>query len=113
MAKDRRRFRRHPCRLRVRFSSPRQLKEQYITNIGAGGIFVETLYPLEIGTPVDLELLIGEAHLPLSIRGEVVWIRNRSDAGPSGMGIQFREMASQVRDELERFMQCLPSEPEA
>jgi uncharacterized protein (TIGR02266 family) len=113
MRRDRRRFGRFPCRLAIRFPSIRQLKEHYITDIGAGGIFVETLYPIEIGGQIDLDILIGEDPQPLHIRGEVVWIRNRSDARPSGMGIRFLDLHPGVRQQLERLMQGALGKPEA
>ncbi len=101
--KERRRFGRYPCRLRVRFGSARHLREQAITNIGDGGVFVETLYPLPIGAAVDLEMLVGEDPSPLKVRGEVIWVRNPSEGGTPGMGIRFLEMPPQIKERLDQF----------
>ncbi len=101
---ERRRFGRYPCRLRVRFASARLLREQSITNIGDGGIFVETLYPLLIGAAVDLEMLVGDDPSPLKVRGEVIWVRNPSEGGTPGMGIRFLEMPRKVRERIDRFL---------
>ena len=103
-ASDKRRFGRHPCRLRVQFSSPGHLKEHYITNIGDGGVFVETFYPLEIGTPVDLEILISEHSTPLCVLGEVVWAKSPSDESTSGMGIRFQQMTAEDRKQLAQII---------
>jgi uncharacterized protein (TIGR02266 family) len=104
MKYEQRRFGRHPCRLRVHFSSARQLKDHYITDIGAGGVFVETLYPLDIGTPVDLEVFIGDGPDPFRIHGQVIWIRNLSQNRPSGMGIRFGDIPLETRKHLERVI---------
>lgn len=108
---EKRRFGRYPCRLRVQFSSPRHLKEHFITNIGDGGVFVETFYPLEIGTPVDLEILISEHADPLRILGEVVWAKGPSDEGTTGMGIRFQKMSAEVRQNLSDILENETLEP--
>jgi uncharacterized protein (TIGR02266 family) len=105
---ERRRSARRPCRFRVRFRTPRELKEHFITNIGEGGVFVETYYPLRIGAPVDLELVVGEDPRPLAILGEVTWIRGPDEDGAPGMGIRFVAVSAPVRSRLGSILQGAP-----
>jgi uncharacterized protein (TIGR02266 family) len=102
--RDKRKFGRYPCRLRVQYSGPLHLKDHYITNIGGGGVFVETFYPMEIGAPVDLEILMRPDSAPVRILGEVVWIKDSSEGSTSGMGIQFQEMSAEDRQRLDSIL---------
>ncbi len=106
---ERRRWERYPCRLRVRFGSVQELREQYITNMGEAGVFVETLYPLRIGALVDLEMLVGEDPDPLKVRGEVMWVKALADGGTPGMGVRFLEMPGPVNKRWARLMRHAPS----
>jgi len=101
---DRRECGRHPCRLSVRFGSADHLRDHYITNIGEGGVFLETLYPLRIGAPVDLEMVIGKDPVSLTVSGEVIWVRNSTEGGEPGMGIRFLEVSPPFRRQLKELL---------
>ena len=101
---DRRRNPRRACRLRVRLADTRELREHYIRNLGTGGVFVETLYPLRIGSPVELDLLVGEDPMVLRIPGEVVWVRPGGQGGEPGMGIRFLEIQARTLERLQDLL---------
>ena len=44
-----------------------------IANISAMGIFVKTMEPLEVGTPIDLAFA-PPGHEPFRLQGKVAWI---------------------------------------
>jgi uncharacterized protein (TIGR02266 family) len=85
---DKRQHARIPVSLQVSYLSKGDLQRDLVINLSPGGLFVRTSKPLEIGTDVDLEVLIAEEEAPLHIRGKVTWLRGQDDTQP-GMGIQF------------------------
>ncbi len=101
---ERRRHPRKRCRLRVRLSGARELREHYISNLGAGGVFVETLYPLRIGSQLELDLVVGEDSVPLRIKGEVVWVRPDQGGKEPGMGVRFLEFEGRSQDRLKELL---------
>jgi type IV pilus assembly protein PilZ len=84
---NQRRHSRVPVALAVRFLSRGDLERDIVSDLSPGGLFVRTSKPLDIGTDVDLELLLAD-ETPIHVRGRVMWLRRSPDARP-GMGIQF------------------------
>ena len=111
MGRERRKYGRYPCRLRVRFGTATELKDHYISNVAEGGVFVETLYPLDIGKRVTLEIFVGDDVSPLTVQGEVIWIRRFPEEGPPGMGIRFLEMSLESREKLGRILHGVDDNP--
>lgn len=101
---DRRRHPRKACKLRVQLANTKELKEHFISNLGAGGVFVETLYPLRIGSLVELDLMVGKDPMPLRVQGEVVWVRPRERGLEPGMGVRFVELQDQALDRLKQLL---------
>ncbi len=102
--KERRRHPRKACRLRVRMAGSNELREHYISNLGEGGVFVETLYPLRIGSMVELDLVVGNDPVPLKIQGEVVWVRPRERGTESGMGVRFLKLQANSLERLKLLL---------
>jgi uncharacterized protein (TIGR02266 family) len=90
--------------LTVRFRNADHLREQYITNIGGGGVFVDTVYPLPIGAQAQMEILVGQETAPIPVRGEVIWVRNPSEGPEAGMGLRFLDPSSAVREALRELL---------
>lgn len=101
---DRRVHPRKSCKFKVRLAGAKELREHYISNLGIGGVFVETLYPLRIGSPVELDLMVGNDPVPLRIRGEVVWVRPWEKGTEPGMGVRFVELPAQTLDRLKQLL---------
>jgi uncharacterized protein (TIGR02266 family) len=86
--KDKREHQRIPVSMKVSYLSKGDLQKDLVTDLSPGGLFIRTSRPLPIGTDVDLEVTIGEEDPPITVRGRVVWLRDKT--GPhEGMGIQF------------------------
>jgi uncharacterized protein (TIGR02266 family) len=79
---------RTPVTLQVSYLSKGDLQRDLAVNLSPGGLFVRTSKPLDIGTEVDLEVLIAQEETPIHVRGKFMWLRGE-DAAQPGMGIQF------------------------
>jgi uncharacterized protein (TIGR02266 family) len=85
---NKREHQRIPVSLQVSYLSKGDLQRDLVVNLSPGGLFVRTSKPLDIGTDVDLEVLIAQEETPIHVRGKVMWLRGEG-AAPPGMGIQF------------------------
>jgi uncharacterized protein (TIGR02266 family) len=100
---DRRASLRVPVQLRVDFLSIGEMRDQLMTNISRGGLFVATAHLLEIGTRVTLHINIESSGEVLEIPAEVV----SQNLGPGyqseapGMGFRFLEMDDSVKRKLD------------
>jgi uncharacterized protein (TIGR02266 family) len=113
---DQRRALRHQAKVRVLYFSKGQPRavDADCQNISAEGLFVKTRRRgPEAGTPVSLLLQFEGIPKELMVEGVVRWqgaVRSLEDGTEgAGMGIQFTEMAPQVRETLERTIQGLES----
>ena len=86
--KGKRQHPRFPVALQVSYLSKGDLQKDLVVNLSPGGLFVRTSKPLDIGTDVELEVVLADEDPPMHVRGKVIWLR--SQKGPhEGMGIQF------------------------
>jgi uncharacterized protein (TIGR02266 family) len=76
-------------------------------NVSTGGMFLRSNRPLEKGSKVGLEFDINNKPVKVDV-GEVVWNKPFEpisiDGSPSGMGIEFRSLASDSRQQIESFI---------
>ena len=103
---DTRRYRRQTVRILVDYHTPRGVRCDYATTLGAGGLFISTEEPLEAGTVIKARFRLAGGSLH-EIEGHVVWTRGE-DAGRQhtpGMAIQFddRVASAQLARELGDF----------
>src|SRR5262245_10757786 len=90
MDDNKRQHARIPVSLQVSYLSKGDLQRDLVINLSPGGLFVRTSKPLDIGTEVDLEVLIANEEAPIHVRGKVMWLRGAGpQASQPGMGIQF------------------------
>lgn len=74
-----------------------------------GGVFVSTYRPLQVGTPVVLELtLLGSTETVL-VKGNVVFYREHTSTDPAGVGISIQKLEEEDRRRVEAF--CRLREP--
>lgn len=74
----------------------------YIRNISAMGIFIASLSPPAVGTPMTLKFAPpGES--PFDLKGEVAWINpwheDRDNPNP-GFGVRFIDLTPEMRERL-------------
>ncbi len=80
-------------------------------DVGEGGLFLKTEFPLDPGTRFGCRFHIGDD--PLLAEGEVAWIRNgppESDP-PPGMGVRFLAVNPEDGERLRQYVLGIESEP--
>jgi type IV pilus assembly protein PilZ len=99
--------------VRVNYQTVDSLFSEFARNINDGGIFVETDAPQPIGTNVELEFKLPGADRPIEVIGNVVRSVSTDQVGSdgvSGMGIEFENLDSDVRQQINEIIQKLRSE---
>jgi type IV pilus assembly protein PilZ len=99
--------------VRVNYQTVDSLFSEFARNINDGGIFVETDAPQPIGTNVELEFKLPGADQPIEVFGNVVRSisPDQVESGEiAGMGIEFENLDSSVRHQINEIIQKLRSE---
>jgi uncharacterized protein (TIGR02266 family) len=104
---DRRAMARYPARFAVRFRSVAEFKQEYATNISAGGLFIRTEAPPAMNSVIDVELqLPGGA--PVEAKALVVHRVSTEEAAQHkvepGVGVQFVQADDRFRERIDRFV---------
>lgn len=73
-----------PLRTVVDYAARGQAYRDFIHNISAGGVFIETAMPISIGEELSLTFQLPNYNIPIKITGEVVRI------SPQGIGVRFQ-----------------------
>jgi uncharacterized protein (TIGR02266 family) len=105
------------ARLRVHFGpDPQQLLTEYSVNVSTGGLFIETLNLLPLGTPLTIEFILPEQDRIIRSEGKVAWLNHpelmRNPNLPVGMGLQFLNIAFDDMNAIREFIKreaLLPS----
>jgi uncharacterized protein (TIGR02266 family) len=99
----------------VAYRSVGSFLTDWATNISQGGLFINTRNPLPVGTAVRILIqLPGEPHAA-AIEARVTRVtdyNNHHNMVP-GMGVEFTDLPTERRAELERFVQRLRGQLEA
>src|SRR3972149_10055372 len=75
------------------------------------GMFIETENPSELKTKILLEFKLPDHIIPIKAYSEVKWVRrNMTEAGPSGMGVQFINIYELDRKRLKKYSESLAKE---
>jgi type IV pilus assembly protein PilZ len=115
---NRREYLRAPIELRVEYTQLNSFLADYTRNISKGGTFIRTQSPLDVGTEFVFRLTIPGLAEPLTLRGQVRWIRREGEADQSppgealgagpGMGIRFLYQndseRTAIQDTVERLV---------
>jgi type IV pilus assembly protein PilZ len=99
--------------VRVNYQTVDSLFSEFARNINDGGIFVETDAPQPIGTNVELEFKLPGADQPIEVVGNVVRSISTDQIGSdgvSGMAIEFENLDSDVRQQINEIIKKLRSE---
>ena len=95
--------------VKVTYSSPNALVNSYLSNIGEGGIFIQTKEPLNRREKINLKIFLPDDKEGLEALGEVAWSNKEERVTPkktfpSGMGIKFLKLS---REDKERIIGVL------
>jgi len=88
----------------VEYEGAADMYRDYTQNLSTGGVFIHTERDLAVGDRVSLKLSFPRLLAPLSIEGEVRWVRSVADSD-NGVGIEFVNFDDKVRAELELILQ--------
>ena len=79
--------RKHPrkgCFMAVDYADRDRVFKDFIKNISACGVFIETNTPFSIGKGISLTFSSSNYERPIKITGKIVW------TGTLGIGVQFK-----------------------
>jgi Tfp pilus assembly protein PilZ len=91
---------RKPLLAVVDYATQGQVYRDFIRNISAGGVFIETAVPTSIGQELSLTFVLATHRKPIKLTGEVVRI------SPQGIGVRFKA----AKGHQEEQNQKVPSE---
>ena len=98
--------------LPVAYRSVGSFLTDWATNISQGGLFINTRHPLPVGTLVKILIQLPMAAFPVDLSGRVTRVAefdNQLNVVP-GMGIEFTDIDSSKREQIEAFVQKLRHE---
>ena len=84
---------RKTCLIAVDYSTPDRFYREFIQNISAGGIYIETREPLSKGEDLSLTFSVPSSEAPIRLTGKIV----RTDK--SGIAVEF-ESISKYQEEI-------------
>jgi uncharacterized protein (TIGR02266 family) len=82
--KDRRKHEREPFFMVVDYSTEDRFYKDYIQDISAGGVFIQTRMPFRAGQDVSLSFPLPDHQKYIAINGEVARVT------PEGIGVKFK-----------------------
>ena len=96
---NRRASQRAPVALPVSFRAGQTIAAAQTRDIGRGGIGIQTMDPLQTGTPVNFTLRLPGTGFEISASGLVIWADRRI-----GMGLQFDKLAAEAQGQLDDYV---------
>jgi uncharacterized protein (TIGR02266 family) len=109
-AQERRRYKRVPARILIKYGNAEQFFTDYIQNISRGGIFVPTYNPLPKGTRLHISFSLPYWDGLIETEGVVVHcVRSNPTRGgtPAGMGIQFQTLRKEFMELIDKYVNSL------
>jgi uncharacterized protein (TIGR02266 family) len=101
--KGRRKHEREPFFMAVDYSTKDRFYKDYIQNISAGGVFIETRMPFRAGQEVSLTFPLPDYQKYIKIIGEVVRVT------PHGIGVKFKMVNQDQGAMIKSLLQRLSS----
>ena len=95
--RDRRSAPRKPCSMAVTFATQDRVFKDFVRNISAAGVFIETPEALSVGQEITLIFSSPNSLGPVKITGKVVW------RVPKGIGVKF----TRASNDLEAIIESL------
>lgn len=110
---EKRKDHRYEVQIRIDYESKGIFESNYVTNIGRGGIFIQTEKPFPIRSEVLLRFSFPGSDVRIEALGTVVWtydIKKGSGSITPGMGIRFTSFPPDLKAFLESYLLKLPKE---
>ena len=111
-ANDRRRHERVPLKIPVDYSSVDAFFTEFSANINEGGMFVALDDAPDLGTLVQLQFALPGRAEPVHVEGRIAWKSDGKDGSPAGVGIEFQNISTDVRETINEVVRQLKSLPD-
>ena len=88
----------------IEFKSDNDLYISYMPFLKEGGVFIRTAEPYDLGSEVELNVLLPDSLEPSLIKGEVCWITptGAQNGTPAGVGVSFIDDPDKIRHQIEQ-----------
>jgi len=101
--------------INIEFQSEHDLYVSYMPFLKEGGLFIRTAEPFDLGSEVELNVLLPDSLEPSLIKGEVCWLTptGAQNGTPAGIGVSFTDDPDKIRYQIEQAIarQLSSSEP--
>jgi uncharacterized protein (TIGR02266 family) len=96
----------------VAYRSVGSFLTDWATNIGQGGLFINTRKPLAVGTAVKILVQLPGASFPFQLEGRITRVAEYDNAANMvpGMAVEFTGMDEDKRREIESFVARLQAQ---
>jgi len=104
-----RKYDRVPKKYAITYTTPKTLVRNYLSNIGQGGVFIQTNEPLDRREKVNLKIFLPDGGKEVDVFGEVAWSRKIAKVTPKGrypqgMGVKFLRLARNDKDRISKIL---------
>jgi type IV pilus assembly protein PilZ len=101
--------------INIEFCSDHDLYVAYMPFLKNGGLFYRTMKLFELGTEVELNVLLPDSLEPTLVTGEVCWSTptGAQNGTPAGIGIGFTKDQGNLRHQIEKAIARQLNSPEA
>ena len=89
----------------VSFRAGQTIAAAQTRDIGRGGIGIQTMDPLPVGTPLQFTLRLPGTGVEISASGRVIWGDRRL-----GMGLQFEKLSAEAQGQLDEYVRLVSPE---
>ncbi len=104
---ERRRHERVALKIPVDYTSVDAFFTEFSSNVNEGGMFVEMENAPELGTQVQLQFDLPGHNESIQVEGRIAWMSDGKDGSPPGVGIEFQNLPSDVRETINRVVRKL------
>ena len=102
---ERRNHARVPKTFKIVYPTPKAFIHHYLSDISAGGLFIKTGTPFNVGETFNLKLFLPNGGKELLVACEVIWLHKEervtaNGKHPPGMGVNFLNLSSEGEEKI-------------
>lgn len=92
--------------INIEFQSEHDLYVSYMPFLKEGGLFIRTVEPYDLGSEIELNVLLPDSLEPSMIKGSVCWITpiGAQNGTPAGIGVSFIDDPDKMRHQIEQVI---------
>lgn len=111
-ANDRRDEQRQEARIKIRFADAESFEKEWVTNISKGGMFINTKKPHPMRSKLRFVITLPVTNEIIELMAEVVHVTEAKpgmDPATAGIGVQFTDITSARKAQIEKFIAKIKS----